>query len=94
MRMTGHAQHDDMRYVPPGLLDAWRDRDPLDRFEAFLLQERIATRSDLDAVVGAIDGELEEAERQALDSPPPDAGEALRGVYREPGYETPWWPSP
>ena len=30
MRMHGHAAHDDMRYVPPELVDHWRARDPID----------------------------------------------------------------
>src|SRR5437588_7387483 len=33
MRMHGHAAHDDMRYVPPELLSAWRERDPIERQE-------------------------------------------------------------
>ena len=31
MRMHGHAAHDDMRYVPPELLEAWARRDPIER---------------------------------------------------------------
>src|SRR6201998_2443479 len=30
MRMHGHAAHDDMRYVPPELIEKWRERDPID----------------------------------------------------------------
>src|SRR5207237_2132929 len=29
MRMQGHAQHDDARYVPPEMLDEWVKKDPL-----------------------------------------------------------------
>src|ERR1700737_103997 len=29
MRMHGHAAHDDMRYVPPELVEDWRGGDPL-----------------------------------------------------------------
>jgi TPP-dependent pyruvate/acetoin dehydrogenase alpha subunit len=94
LRMNGHAQHDDMRYVPPELLQAWRDRDPIDRFEAFLLREGHATRPDLDGVAAELDRQLDDAARAALDSPLPGPGESLRGVYKEPGYETPWWPAP
>ena len=34
MRMHGHAAHDDMRYVPPELLERWRARDPIDPYAA------------------------------------------------------------
>jgi TPP-dependent pyruvate/acetoin dehydrogenase alpha subunit len=49
MRMKGHAQHDDQRYVPEGVLAAWAKRDPLDRFERFLVDEGHATAQDLKA---------------------------------------------
>ena len=39
MRMQGHAQHDDARYVPKALLDEWRERDPLARYRGWLLTE-------------------------------------------------------
>ena len=33
MRMQGHAQHDDARYVPKAMLDEWAAKDPLQRFK-------------------------------------------------------------
>ncbi|MEA2354150.1 MAG: hypothetical protein QOD61_279, partial [Solirubrobacteraceae bacterium] len=33
MRMHGHAAHDDMHYVPPELVQYWRERDPVQRQE-------------------------------------------------------------
>ena len=35
--MEGHAVHDDAFYVPPELLAAWRERDPLALLRARLL---------------------------------------------------------
>ena len=29
MRMRGHAEHDDMKYVPPAMLEQWAGRDPI-----------------------------------------------------------------
>jgi len=92
-RMRGHAQHDDMRYVPKELFEAWGARDPIDRFEAFLVEEGVATSGSLKAVAEAIAPQLDEAAQEAIDSPLPSSEEALKGVYREPGYETPWWPA-
>jgi pyruvate dehydrogenase E1 component alpha subunit/2-oxoisovalerate dehydrogenase E1 component alpha subunit len=93
MRMKGHAQHDDMRYVPKKALEAWKRLDPIDRFEAFLIAAGHATKDDLESVARAIAPDLDEAAARAQESPLPEPGEALRGVYREPGYETPWWPA-
>ncbi len=92
-RMRGHAEHDDMRYVPEELLRAWKARDPIDRFEAFLVAEGHATRDELRRAAEALAPDLEGAARAALESPFPPADEAMRGVFREPGYEKPWWPA-
>jgi pyruvate dehydrogenase E1 component alpha subunit/2-oxoisovalerate dehydrogenase E1 component alpha subunit len=93
-RMRGHAEHDDMRYVPRALVEAWRARDPIDRFEAFLIAEGHATRAALDGAAAALAPGLDEAARAALAAPFPAPEEALKGVYLEPGYERPWWPAP
>lgn len=94
MRMRGHAEHDDMHYVPKRLLDAWRERDPIGRFEAFLVEEGHAGRAELQAASAALEPALDRAAAEALASPLPLPEETLKGVYCEPGYETPWWPSP
>ena len=93
MRMRGHAQHDDMRYVSKELLKTWEARDPISRFESFLIEEGVATHGSLQATAGTIAPLLDEAAEEALHSPFPDPQETLRGVYSEAGYEKPWWPA-
>jgi TPP-dependent pyruvate/acetoin dehydrogenase alpha subunit len=93
MRMKGHAQHDDMRYVPKALLAAWAKRDPIDRFERFLVTHAHATAADIEAVAAEIAPALDAAADAAERLPMAPPGEALRGVYSEPGYERPWWPA-
>jgi pyruvate dehydrogenase E1 component alpha subunit/2-oxoisovalerate dehydrogenase E1 component alpha subunit len=83
LRRRGHAEHDDMGYVPGGLLEAWAALDPLDRFEAFLVRERHATAADLDAIAASIEPLLERAAAEALASPLPEGEETLRRVYFE-----------
>jgi TPP-dependent pyruvate/acetoin dehydrogenase alpha subunit len=91
--MKGHAQHDDMRYVPKALLEAWAERDPIGRFERYLVQEEVATHEELGAVADGIAPLLDAAADEAERCPPAPLEEALRGVYKEPGYEAPWWPA-
>jgi pyruvate dehydrogenase E1 component alpha subunit/2-oxoisovalerate dehydrogenase E1 component alpha subunit len=83
MRMRGHAEHDDMKYVPRELLDEWSARDPLARYERHLLETAAATRGELDQVTAELDafvqGELDWAER----SPMPDPDSGLDGVYAD-----------
>jgi len=80
-RRRGHAEHDDMWYVPKEIVAAWEKRDPIDRFETFLVDEGHATRKDLRSVEAALADELEEAAQAALASPYPAPEETLKDVY-------------
>ena len=81
MRMQGHAQHDDARYVPKELVEAWTKRDPIAAFRAVLLERGAAAEKDLDEIdrmtraYAAAEAELAEA------SPMPDPATVTRGVY-------------
>jgi pyruvate dehydrogenase E1 component alpha subunit/2-oxoisovalerate dehydrogenase E1 component alpha subunit len=81
MRMKGHAEHDDQRYVPAGLLDEWRARDPIARYRGHLLQEGIASGNDLDEIDGMTHGYAENEAAIAEADPMPDAATTARGVW-------------
>jgi len=77
MRMHGHAAHDDMRYVPPELLAAWRERDPID-----LEERRLADLGvDVDAVRDEVGATIAAAAEEALAMPMPDPAGATDGVF-------------
>lgn len=80
MRMRGHAEHDDASYVPRELLEEWRGRDPIQRFERYL-RERGVPESEQAAVEAQVVKEIEEALEFAEKSPLPDASEAVEGVF-------------
>jgi pyruvate dehydrogenase E1 component alpha subunit len=80
MRMRGHAEHDDASYVPRELLEEWRRRDPIQRFEG-VLRERGVPQEQLGAVQARVLKEIEEAVEFAEKSPLPDGAEALEGVF-------------
>ncbi|MGI8802847.1 MAG: thiamine pyrophosphate-dependent dehydrogenase E1 component subunit alpha [Solirubrobacteraceae bacterium] len=77
MRMHGHAAHDDMRYVPPELVDHWRARDPID------LEERRLAAAGVDTAPlrADIDRRLDAALDEALALPMPAAETATDGVF-------------
>ena len=81
MRMSGHAQHDDMRYVPKALLEEWAKKDPIARFRARLLEQGAAT----DAALDTIDREMKSyaaGEADLADQMPmPDPADVATGVY-------------
>ena len=42
MRMKGHAIHDAADYVPKAMLEFWRKRDCIARFEKYLVKKKVA----------------------------------------------------
>jgi TPP-dependent pyruvate/acetoin dehydrogenase alpha subunit len=77
MRMHGHAAHDDMRYVPPELLEQWRTRDPI------ALQERRLDAARVTKLREEVAATLERALEVALASPMPEPATATEGVFCE-----------
>ena len=77
MRMHGHAAHDDMRYVPPQLLESWRTRDPIELYERKLVAHGV----DVAAVRAETAAEIEAGCEAALAMPMPDPATATDGVF-------------
>jgi pyruvate dehydrogenase E1 component alpha subunit len=82
MRMRGHAEHDDASYVPRELLEAWRQRDPIQRCECYLREQQIAEER-LKEIQAQVLKEVEEAVEFAEKSPFPEGKESLEGVFAE-----------
>lgn len=80
-RMTGHSAHDDAGYVPPELFEEWAEKDPIVRFEKLLLEEQTTTQDAINEMNTEIENTIDEAVTWALESPYPDPGDALTGVY-------------
>lgn len=83
MRMRGHAEHDDMKYVPRELLEEWAAKDPILRYERHLLDAGLADRAQLDAVAARVEADLGEDLAAAEASPFPDPESGLHGVYAD-----------
>jgi TPP-dependent pyruvate/acetoin dehydrogenase alpha subunit len=81
MRMRGHAEHDDMKYVPPAMLEEWAKKDPILRYERRLTGSGMATDAELAAIVAGLDAQLQEDLAWAEGSPMPDPASGLSGVY-------------
>jgi len=86
MRMKGHAIHDAAEYVPPPLLEYWKKRDPIARFENHLLnRKKWLTRAEHAELIAGVDAELEADREFAVASPMPEPETAAGGTYCEPG---------
>lgn len=85
-RMKGHAEHDNQSYVPLELIELWRRKDPVERFEQQLLSAGVMTQDDFNAVQQQIRKELDAAVAEAERSPMPSPAEAQYGVYAGDGF--------
>ena len=86
MRMKGHAIHDAADYVPKPLFEYWRKRDPITRFENFLLNiKKWLTPTENRELIAGVDQQLESDREFAVASPMPEPGSAAGGVYCEDG---------
>lgn len=83
MRMAGHAQHDPAAYVPPEMMDYWKARDPLDRYQSYLTQNQLWDADTQGALDARIERELAEELALAEASPFPAPELAEQGVYCE-----------
>ena len=81
-RRKGHAEHDDQRYVADGEVEYWeKHNDPVDRFEKFLLDQKVATKEKLEEITAGVMREIDEDSEWAESSPMPEAEGAVYGVF-------------
>jgi TPP-dependent pyruvate/acetoin dehydrogenase alpha subunit len=86
MRMKGHAIHDAADYVPKSLFEYWRRRDPITRFENYLLNvKKWLSLAENDALLASVEQQLEADREFAVNSPMPEPESAAGGVYCENG---------
>jgi len=80
MRMKGHAEHDDARYVPRETLEKWGEKDPIARFEKLLVKKRLMTAEEKAGIEARIEKEIREDVAFAESSPLPPPEDAARPV--------------
>jgi TPP-dependent pyruvate/acetoin dehydrogenase alpha subunit len=86
MRMKGHAIHDAASYVPKSMFEFWKKRDPLARFENYLVKDkRWLTQKENEALIAEVEGVIEAEREIAVNSPMPTPESAEGGVFCEEG---------
>jgi TPP-dependent pyruvate/acetoin dehydrogenase alpha subunit len=80
-RMRGHFEPDDQSYVDPKELSAWAAKDPIERYKAKLLRDRVLKPSDIAQMEQRVQDEIESAIDFASGSSFPDAAELITDVY-------------
>ncbi len=82
MRMRGHSEHDDFKYVPRELLEAWQLWDPVNRFRSTLEARGWLTRAAADDLQARVLTEVQTAFDTALGEPEPESSAAASDVFR------------
>ena len=86
MRMKGHAIHDAADYVPKPMFEFWRKRDPITRFENYLVNvKKWLSPQEHKALIADVESYLEKEREVAVNSPMPAPETAEGGVYCEDG---------
>jgi TPP-dependent pyruvate/acetoin dehydrogenase alpha subunit len=81
MRMKGHAEHDDARYVPKDVIEKWRKRDPILLFEKHLTGKKLMTAKEKAAIEARLEKEIHDDVTFAEASPFPPPEGAARSVF-------------
>jgi 2-oxoisovalerate dehydrogenase E1 component alpha subunit len=83
-RMTAHSSDDDdRRYREREEIEEWRQKDPIVRFEKYLMENDVLDESERDEISVRIRAEVAEASQYAEDAPFADPEDVLSGVYAE-----------
>jgi len=92
-RRKGHAEHDDQRYQPDAEIADWAENnDPVRRYTNQLLENRWASRDQLDAIIEHVDQELERTVQDCENDPAPASDErALDQVTAVPAQADGLW---
>ncbi len=83
-RMTAHSSDDDdRRYREREEIEEWRLKDPITRFERYLLENGVLDEERRDEIDAEVRAEVAEAAEYAENAPFADPEESLQRVYAE-----------
>ncbi len=82
-RMRGHEEASGIKYVPKELFEEWSQKDPIEKYEEYLLGQKVLQQSCVEEIKAELKEYIETELRIAFDAPPivPDSLEELNDVY-------------
>jgi pyruvate dehydrogenase E1 component alpha subunit len=80
-RFCGHSRSDPGHYRPKEEIEFWKGRDPLDRYEAFCVNEKVIAEKEVAELKASVEKELDEAVAFAQASPNPEPEDVYNDVY-------------
>jgi pyruvate dehydrogenase E1 component alpha subunit len=85
-RYKGHSMSDPQKYRTKDEVEEYKQRDPVEVVRKTVLDKKLATEKELEAIDQKIAAQVEESVKFAEESNFPDAAEALTDIYYEQGY--------
>jgi 2-oxoisovalerate dehydrogenase E1 component len=85
-RMRGHEEASGIKYVPKKLLAEWEKRDPIARYERYLIKKKLLSRREMSAVRAELQEEIEVHVDRAFSEPEVESSieQELVDVYAPP----------
>jgi TPP-dependent pyruvate/acetoin dehydrogenase alpha subunit len=80
-RYLGHHVGDPLNYRDKAEVEAWRVKDPIERLRSALIDRRVLTAAEADAVRADVEREIADAVAFAKASPEPDPSTLTEDVY-------------
>jgi pyruvate dehydrogenase E1 component alpha subunit len=85
-RYKGHSMSDPQKYRSKEEVEEYKHRDPIEQVRHAILDKKIASAQDLDAIEQKVNAQVEESVKFAEESNYPDPSEALKDIYEQQDY--------
>ena len=82
-RWFGHSSSDPGKYRTKEEVDSWKKKDPLLKFEKYLIENKIATKEELNEIEEKSKKKIEDAVEFAKNSPEPSIESAFEDIYAD-----------
>ena len=82
-RTSGHSKSDNNKYRSKEEIKYWEDHSPIIRFREFLVENKIFTNEEVDAMQATVDKKIEDAIEYAKAQPQPVVADLEADVYAE-----------
>lgn len=82
-RMRGHEEASGTKYVPKELFDIWKEKDPVDNYEQYLLKKSVLNQNEITSIREAIKQEIDAGVLKGLEASTliPNEQEEINDVY-------------
>jgi pyruvate dehydrogenase E1 component alpha subunit len=85
-RYKGHSMSDPAKYRTKEEVDSYKKLDPIETTLQTILKKKYSTQQQIDAIIAAVDKEIDDCVKFAEDSPYPEDSELYKDIYTQADY--------